>query len=116
MQQRLSSESQQRVSEPGTVLGIVLFAPPILAQIYWLIVGYSRVGALEEAAWAMYVALLLALSYLMPWKSKFFRAVLWFFKNLHIPRGEYMAVVYAVVLAFVSAYIFFTGSDQIRWR
>ena len=114
MRWRVTTELRER--EPGIVLGLVLFAPPILAQIYWLIVGYSRVTALHEAVWAMYVAVLLGLCYTMPWKSKFFRAVLWFFKTIHIPRGEYMAVVYAVVLAIVSAYLFFTGSDQIRLR
>ena len=106
------TQSPSRSNESGVVIGLLLFAPVVLVQAYWLIGGYSEVTPLQEGLWALYVALLLVVSYAVPWKSRVFRGVLWVFKNLHIPRGDGVALIYAFIFALIGVYMIAARSDS----
>ena len=105
--------TREHAPQSGVAIGVLLFAPIVLVQLYWLLTGYSAVTAIHEGWWGLYVALFLLLSYLIPWRSRIFRGVLWIFRTIHVPRGEWVALFYAAALAAGSVYMLVTGSDRV---
>jgi len=91
-------ESENR----GVVLGVVLIAVAVLPQIYWAFIGYENVPDVQNAAWGFCISSILLASYFFPDKSFLFRALLWIFRTIHLPRGEWLAIVYAGLIALIS--------------
>lgn len=95
----------ERRNRRGAVLGSFILACLIMPQVYWLFVGYSEVESWEKSLWAFAAGATFLLSFFFREQSFLFRSILWVFRTIHIPPGEWFAIVYAAV--FFAMGIFF---------
>jgi len=78
-------------------LGSFVLACLVVPQGYWLTVGYSEVESWEKALWAFFAGGTFLLSYFFREQTFLFRSILWVFRTIHIPSGEWFAIVYGVL-------------------
>lgn len=94
----------------GTLLGFALLGGLIVPQVYWLIVGYAEVESWEKALWGFLAGAIFCSAYFFREQSFLFRGILWVFRKIHIPPGEWLAIVYGV-LFFAIAVFFLSGGS-----
>ena len=89
----------------GIALGSLILTCLVMPQVYWLFVGYSEVTNWEKALWTFFAGGVFFLSFFFREQTFLFRSILWVFRTIHIPPGEWLAIVYGVV--FVAMGLFF---------
>lgn len=80
------------------LLGSFIIACLVVPQIYWLFIGYSEVTNWEKSVWAFIAGSTFLLSYFFREQTFLFRSILWVLRNIHIPQGEWFAIVYGILL------------------
>ncbi len=90
-------------NKPGVTLGWILLALAVVPQAVWLVRGYDQVHDIELAIWGFYLSGLLWASYKYESRSFLFRGIMRLFRNVHVPRGAWLAPVYSVAFALLGA-------------
>ncbi len=91
----------------GTYLGYSILAMLVLPHVRWLVVGFSNVQNWEKALWSLLMAAVLVSAYFFREATFLFRAIVWVFQKFHVPRGDWIALIYgAFFLVYSLLYVF----------
>ena len=92
-------------NRPGVVLGSFVLACLVVPQVYWIFIGYSEIENWAKSLWAFLAGATLLLSLFFREQTFLFRSILWVFRTIHIPPGEWFAAVYGIL--FLAIGLFF---------
>jgi hypothetical protein len=98
------TQATDKQDRDGKFLGIALLGGLIIPQIYWLIVGYAEVDNWEKALWGFLAGAIFFSAYFFREQSFLFRGILWVFRKIHVPPGEWFAIVYGTLFFGIAAY------------
>src|SRR5690606_5449698 len=95
--------------EDGIALGLTIIILLVAPQIWWFSSGSIPAPDIQQAAYAVLLAILMYLSYYYESKSFLFRWVMWTFTHFHVPRGRWLALIYCLVFMLGAIWRFSLG-------
>ena len=88
----------------NTLIGFILCAVIFVPQIIWLYIGYENVTSVQEAFYAICIALIVGFAYFYRDNNFLFRALHWISKNLMVPNHEIMLLLFSGAFLLIGVY------------
>ena len=90
------------------ILGWVVLTCLVAPHVYWVFLGYINAANWQFALWAFFAGGVFFLSFFFRERTFVFRGILWVLRTIHIPPGEWFAIVYGA-LFFVIGLFYLTN-------
>lgn len=104
------TETSRGEDRQGKFLAISILAVLVLPLVYWQIAGFANVQDWKKGIWGLFASAVFFSAYFFRTQTSLFRGILWFLRRIHIPPGEWFALVYGTL--FLAIALFYFGSEM----